>query len=81
VLGDLRVDRGALARLPFRKGSRGAIVVPEGLEVAGPEDDDRNEGRLRLALAFALRPGSYATMLVKRCTYDVGGSSVNRPPR
>jgi tRNA pseudouridine13 synthase len=47
------------------------VVVPEGLEAGEPEEDDLNRGRVRLALAFALRPGSYATMLVKRCTYDM----------
>ena len=64
------LDRSDLARLPFRAGKRHAIVVPEDLSVGEPEPDSENRGRFALELAFDLRPGSYATMLVKRCTWD-----------
>jgi len=70
ALAEEGVDRGSLARLPFRRGIRGAVVVPEDLEVLPPERDELNPGRWKLALAFRLRPGSYATMLVKRCAFD-----------
>ncbi|MCZ6786008.1 MAG: tRNA pseudouridine(13) synthase TruD [Planctomycetota bacterium] len=64
------VDRSDLARLPFRAGERRAVVVPEKLSVGEPEPDSENRGRFALELDFDLRPGSYATMLVKRCTWD-----------
>jgi len=57
--------------LPFRPGTRGAVVVPDDLKTEDPEDDDLNRGKVKVALSFALRPGSYATMIVKRCTYDM----------
>ncbi|HEX5135798.1 MAG TPA: tRNA pseudouridine(13) synthase TruD [Planctomycetota bacterium] len=66
VLEEEGVSRGQLAG--FRPGSRHAVAIPGDLEAGEPAPDDLNPGRLCLALAFRLRPGSYATMLVKRCT-------------
>jgi len=71
VLAGLGLDRATLERLPFRPGRRDAVVIPQELQVADPEPDELNPGRESIGLAFALRPGSYATMLVKRCTYDL----------
>jgi tRNA pseudouridine13 synthase len=71
VLADEGIDRGQLARAGFRKGTRRAVAFPEDLSASAPEPDGLNAGRVRLTLAFRLRPGSYATMLVKRCTYDL----------
>jgi tRNA pseudouridine13 synthase len=71
VLAEEGVDRGQLARAGFRKGSRRAVAFPEELLASPPGPDELNPGRQRLTLAFRLRPGSYATMLVKRCTFDV----------
>ena len=68
--GDLRDQRIELftdERLAFRAGSRGAVAFPGDLDADGPSADDLNPGRHRATLAFTLRPGSYATMLVKRC--------------
>jgi len=65
------IDREALKRLPFRPGNRAAVVVPERLEAGPAAPDELNPGRVALPLSFTLRPGAYATMLVKRCTYDV----------
>jgi tRNA pseudouridine13 synthase len=65
------LDRAALGRLSFRPGTRGAVVPPDDLEATGPEPDELNAGRHAVTLAFSLRAGSYATMLVKRCTYDM----------
>jgi len=73
------LTREALARLPFRPGRRDAVVVPEALGVSGTAPDEANPGRRRLDLEFALPPGSYATMLLKRCSYDIRGSSSDRP--
>jgi tRNA pseudouridine13 synthase len=64
-------DREALSRLPFRPGNRAAVVVPERVEAGEPGRDELNAGRFALPLSFVLRPGSYATMLIKRCTWDV----------
>lgn len=58
-------------RLRLRPGARDAVTLPRDLAAAAPQEDDLNGGRWKLELAFTLRPGSYATMLVKRCTYDV----------
>ncbi len=74
VLASEGVDRAALARLPFRRGLRAAVLVPREVETGAPIPDDHNPGRLALSLAFVLGPGSYATMIVKRLTFDV-------PPR
>ncbi len=71
LLAEEGVSREQLARLPFRPGSRGALFFPEEFEAAAPLPDELNPGREALALAFALRPGSYATILIKRCTPKV----------
>jgi len=42
--------------------------------VKDPAPDDLNRGRACLDLRFALRPGTYATLLLKRATYDMGGA-------
>ena len=66
---DLRV---AGARLTFPKGERSPWVTPEGLEGSVPCSDELNRGRLAVTLSFSLPPGSYATVVVKRLTYDCG---------
>lgn len=65
------LDRARFAGLPFRRGLRAAIAVPAGLTASAPAADTLNRGRLAIALSFTLPPGSYATMLVKRCTHDM----------
>jgi tRNA pseudouridine13 synthase len=65
------LTRDRLADLAFRRGLRAAVAAPAGLTVGEPAADTLNRGRLRLALSFTLPPGSYATMLVKRCTHDM----------
>jgi tRNA pseudouridine13 synthase len=71
VLARESLGRERLARLPFRGGSRAALAAPRGLSVSAAEADDLNPGRRCVALSFELGPGAYATMLVKRCTYDL----------
>jgi tRNA pseudouridine13 synthase len=66
---DLRV---AAARLTFPKGDRAPWVVPEDLKASAASPDELNPGRQTVTLAFALPPGSYATVVVKRLTYDAG---------
>ena len=62
------------ARLNLPKGERAPWVVPEELKVTGPEPDTLNHGRFLIRVSFALPPGSYATVVVKRLTYDAGHS-------
>jgi len=71
VLAEAGVERAQLAHLPFRSGSRSLISLPTAVRVSEPETDPLNRGRFAVALAFTLRPGSYATMLVKRCAHDL----------
>jgi len=71
ALRDVRLELFTDERLKFRRGARNAVVLPENLETTSPEPDELNRNRVRVELAFALRPGSYATMLIKRCTYDM----------
>jgi tRNA pseudouridine13 synthase len=70
VLKEEGVLRGQLQALGFRNGVRDAVAFPEEILVRPAEADDLNPGRMRVALSFRLGPGSYATMLLKRCTYD-----------
>ncbi|MHC4730107.1 MAG: tRNA pseudouridine(13) synthase TruD [Planctomycetota bacterium] len=65
------LTRARLSGLAFRRGLRAAVAAPAELTVAEPVADALNPGRLCLALSFALPPGSYATMLIKRCSYDL----------
>ena len=67
------LDREELSSVGFRPGARPALVRPDELEVSGTEPDELNAGRVSLVLAFSLRPGAYATMLIKRCTHDLKG--------
>ncbi|MGE0710183.1 MAG: tRNA pseudouridine(13) synthase TruD [Planctomycetota bacterium] len=50
----------------FKRYERDLVVRPQDLTLSAPEDDDLCEGRLKQRLTFALGPGSYATLVVKR---------------
>ena len=78
VLAGYGVDRDTLATLPFRPGARAAVVAPGELTVGEAREDELNRGRCRVTLSFRLRPGSYATMLLKRCTHDFAGRGRSR---
>ena len=60
--------------LALRATQRPVLFRPDDLAVKPPEPDDLNPGRVRLDVRFALRPGTYATLLLKRATYDMGGA-------
>lgn len=60
--------------ITLRATQRPVLFGPDDLEVAPPVPDDRNPGRTRLDVRFSLRPGTYATLLLKRATYDMGGA-------
>jgi tRNA pseudouridine13 synthase len=62
TLRDLQV-RG-VRELFFSRGERAALCIPAGLEVVFG-DDERHAGHLKLALAFEMPRGSYATLVVK----------------
>jgi tRNA pseudouridine13 synthase len=68
VLAAEGVDRTALGRFPFRGGERDAVCVPGELSVVAPAADELSAGRLCVAFACTLPPGSYATMLIKRAS-------------
>jgi tRNA pseudouridine13 synthase len=63
-LDDLRVRQ--MRRIKVGGVERAAIVIPEGLVISRPEDDDLYPGRKKATLRFFLSRGSYATLLIKR---------------
>ncbi|MBI4232437.1 tRNA pseudouridine(13) synthase TruD [Candidatus Peregrinibacteria bacterium] len=54
----------------FSKGERKLLLFPQNLKVEGAKADELNDGRRKVTLSFELSKGSYATILVKRLTYD-----------
>jgi len=75
------VDRAMLSGQPFRRGLRSLVAHARDLVAHAPERDARNPGRHCLRLQFTLGSGSYATMLLKRVTYDVQVRKQNRGGR
>jgi tRNA pseudouridine13 synthase len=72
VLAEDEVDRDKLKLRAFKevffsKGERAVLCIPEGLQHEEAADE-RNAGKQKLALAFELPRGSYATLIVKRIT-------------
>lgn len=64
ALADLRVRQ--LPRMEVRGITRAALLMPQRLEILGQADDDLYPGRKKLALAFFLPRGGYATLVIKR---------------
>jgi tRNA pseudouridine13 synthase len=55
----------------FRRGERKAIIFPEGLAMKGVEKDELAKSKkLKVTLEFQLPRGAYATMIIKRLSYD-----------
>jgi tRNA pseudouridine13 synthase len=50
----------------FKPYTRPGCVIPQGLQLSGPEPDELHAGKQKLELGFELPPGSYATIVVKR---------------
>jgi tRNA pseudouridine13 synthase len=50
----------------FDPEERALFVFPGRLTVGEAREDELNEGRLRVNVAFTLEPGAYATLMVKR---------------
>jgi len=54
-----------LKKAYLTRGSRALLLTPEEVRVDAPAPDERFPGRLALRVAFALLPGSYATLVVE----------------
>lgn len=54
-----------IRKVHFKSFLRSAIVTPRDFQWGPFVDDDLYPGRMKLAMKFALPPGSFATMLVK----------------
>lgn len=54
----------------FRKGNRTAVILPQNLMVKEIASDELNKGKTKLTIEFELPRGSYATILIKRISYD-----------
>ena len=63
-LGDLAVP--GTPEIHFEPEERPLLVFPGRLAVGEAKEDELNEGRLRVNVAFTLDPGAYATLVVKR---------------
>ncbi|MDA1194701.1 MAG: tRNA pseudouridine(13) synthase TruD [Planctomycetota bacterium] len=75
------IDRDMLVDHALRRGLRGLVTHPTNLVVQRPQRDDRNKGRTMVGLSFGLGSGSYATMLIKRITYDLKPTERSRRRR
>lgn len=69
TLADLRTE--PRLGLALRATKRPVLFRPDGLEADAPVPDDLNRRRVALDLRFSLRPGTYATLLLRRATYDL----------
>jgi tRNA pseudouridine13 synthase len=64
ALADLAVP--GTPEIHFEPEERPLVVFPGRLAVGEAKEDELNDGRLRVNLAFTLDPGAYATLVVKR---------------
>ncbi|OHB75802.1 MAG: hypothetical protein A2Z34_07165 [Planctomycetes bacterium RBG_16_59_8] len=76
AMRDLKI-RG-MKQLFFSRGERRTLLIPSGIEPSPIADDELNGGKVKLTLAFELPRGSYATILIKRLTFDM---ETRRHPR
>lgn len=61
----------------FKHYERDLIVRPKDFKLGRPEPDEEREGRFKLGISFALPPGAYATLVIKR----LFGRAPERPDR
>ena len=61
----------------FKHYERDLIVRPKNFKLGRPEPDEEREGRFKLGISFALPPGAYATLVIKR----LFGRAPERPDR
>jgi tRNA pseudouridine13 synthase len=64
ALGDLAVP--GTPEIHFDPEDRPLLVQPGRLTLGEAREDELNEGKLRVNVAFTLPPGAYATLVVKR---------------
>jgi tRNA pseudouridine13 synthase len=64
ALSDLAVP--GTPEIHFDAEERPLVIFPGRLAVGEAKEDELNEGRLRVNVAFTLDPGAYATLVVKR---------------
>jgi tRNA pseudouridine13 synthase len=64
TLADLAVPE--TPEIHFEPEERALVIFPGRLAVGEAREDELNEGRLRVNVAFTLEPGAYATLVVKR---------------
>ena len=64
ALSDLRVRQ--LPRVSVHGVERPMLLLPQGLSLSEPREDELYPGKLRMTLEFGLPRGGYATLLVKR---------------
>lgn len=67
-LKDFRIRR--MKRTYFHKGNRPALIFPHDWSVKMIGSDELNRGKLKLIMGLALPRGAYATILIKRLSYD-----------
>lgn len=67
-IADFRI-RG-MQKTYFRKGERTVLVFPLNLTTKDAEPDELNKNKLKMTLEFDLPRGAYATILIKRLSYD-----------
>ena len=64
--------------MDLRATKRAVLFRPLEAKSADPAPDDLNPGRMRLDLSFTLGRGLYATILLKRLAFDLGGAKLFR---
>jgi tRNA pseudouridine13 synthase len=63
-----------LRRVYLSKGERLVWFAPEAVEVAAPFEDEHNPDRWAVPVSFTLRPGSYATLVMKAAAGRIGAN-------
>ena len=63
---DFGLNKMRFRGVRFKSFLRRAFVFPENFNRSEPEKDELYPGRAKVRLGFALPPGSYATILIKR---------------
>ena len=79
VLADLWDELGLSPRqlrvqdvqgMRLKEEQRSLLLRPEGLRISSPQRDERNDGRMKVELNFALPRGAYASLVVRRLFAD-----------
>jgi tRNA pseudouridine13 synthase len=79
TLADLAIP--GTPEIHFDPEERQLLVFPGRLAVGEAKEDELNEGRLRVNVAFTLEPGAYATLVLKRLFHWTLEPHREREPR